>query len=208
MANTNDHDGLPHKRRQIVARAMADLRQQGASQTQLHLMSRTYLMNRLHLTNRLHNMNRVIKMPKRSPLHWLPKPMPKLCTMQNPSVTERDNPLLPLPMPISFTIQAPTKRGALVMPRPKPRPTSVDDADRGNGGTGDSNGNGGSDVDDTIITNPMLMMLPTKRAPEKEHPLDKYRCLGFDAFREIVKSEMEDSIKRLIEDRKQRGINT
>lgn len=81
------------------------------------------------------------------------------------------------------------------------------DADRGNGGTGDSNGNGGSDVDDTIITNPMLMMLPTKRAPEKEHPLDEYRCVGFEGFREIVKSEMEDSIKRLIEDRKQRGIN-
>lgn len=206
MANTNDRDGLADNHEHIVAAARSM-----ASKNQLYLMNRLNLMNQM---NRLNRMNHVMKTSKRCPVlvpppHRLSKPMPKLCTMQNPSVTERGRRLFPQRMPISFTMQVPTEREVHSMPKRRPRPTSVADvdADRGNGGTGDSKG-GGSDVDDTIITNPMLMMLPTKRAPEQEHSLDKYRCLGFEAFREIVKSDMEDRIKRLIQDRKHRGINT
>ena len=68
-------------------------------------------------------------------------------------------------------------------------------------GKSDSEDHGDGDGAETI-THPMLMpdySKPRFKRPanDKEHPLDQFRSLGWDAFQVIVKADMEQRIEEL-----------
>ena len=69
-------------------------------------------------------------------------------------------------------------------------------------GTGKSDSKGKAENGMDVITHPMLMpdySKPRFKRPanDKEHPLDQFRSLGWDAFQVIVKADMEQRIEEL-----------
>ena len=67
---------------------------------------------------------------------------------------------------------------------------------------GDGDGEDGAVTITETITHPMLMpdySKPRFKRPanDKEHPLDQFRSLGWDAFQVIVKADMEQRIEEL-----------